>query len=455
MGSSNSKTHHQSDDQVRAIRRQIGKRSSVRFLQKADSQLLPSLSKPLSPQVRFPYMLTGPPRPLSSHPPTFPALSPSSTRTVLRAAEGTGATRTEKRTRAPSVLDQRSQATSVSFSSGIDSNSNNEPRCDHKANKHSTCSCHDTSLLRTPSLSDGSSAPEHFDIHDLETDADISLVEYECSEADTPVAKPSARAVTPVLRMFTPLPHDSPTRYGFDRALAVAQAEALEIAQIRGLTGPELFRVSNILRFVHARLTHSQRTADRYHSLEIEELPKAQVPPSTKPRKPRTAGCIPCRTYRPQRSKLSPTELFRRTQSAHHHLPKPQQKESDPRLLRLLRRAWPNNLFRDNPSAPPGVRVALAAPLTPIQSECHNHHSNWRHVSNIPVAVECGVCLRASNFPGDKSGSWLCDYCALRVCSECKAIFDTSGTTAMMARFADGSNTVEGRKAKANRTVPA
>lgn len=155
----------------------------------------------------------------------------------------------------------------------------------------------------------------------------------------------------------------------------------------------------------------------------------------------------PNQVYRPSRSKYPPAEVFRRIQLKHHPLPPPRAREPSPRTSRLLRRPWPHNLMRDNVATSHSVRYALALPLTDAQRFCHGRHAKWTELNSFMHAVECGICLCASDCTSDTAAIHMCEYCTLTICAECKAVHDLKGIRALMSRYSDGANTVEARKA--------
>ena len=155
----------------------------------------------------------------------------------------------------------------------------------------------------------------------------------------------------------------------------------------------------------------------------------------------------PARIYFPVRSKYSPAELFHRTlQRPHAHSTPRKEIEGDPRTLRLLRRSYPASLFRDISGSNANARsVALALPLLQSQKKCPGAHAVWLEGSNYMTAVECGICLCAGDCQNDTAVFWTCEACVLRICAECRSVFEANGAPALMRRYKDGLRTAEMR----------
>ncbi|KAF2154799.1 hypothetical protein K461DRAFT_291712 [Myriangium duriaei CBS 260.36] len=449
MGTSHSKSHSQNDDQVKAVRRQIGKRSSINFLQRLESRPLPPRPVSFAARTTEPdaeLLFQAPLRPLTSHPMTqpssFPALSPSSTATVVRAKDYLSPELAEDLVEVPKseltaehLGDQEDhvsetsvdkvpvQTTAPNYQSDGDDSSNGS---------HENYSV----PLETPQLSDGSTTDEPQEIHESDPMLEDPFDDNEGSEPGTPVARALVVPLTPVLRMPTPLAQDSPTRYGFNEAMETARvAVTREMHKKRASTGPELFRQALDL----------QISSGFVNSI----VEPATIPMPAK--KPVAVDAVPCRVYRPPRSRYPPSEIFRRAQLKYHPLPPPRAKEFSPRTARLLRRGWPQNLVRDDITPVQNVRYALALPLTHTQRFCPGGHGSWHETSNFLYPVECAICLCASDCPTDTAVSWMCELCHVRICAECRAVFDSAGIVGLMDRFADGSDTIEAKKAKMNR----
>jgi len=187
-----------------------------------------------------------------------------------------------------------------------------------------------------------------------------------------------------------------------------------------------------------------QKSSD-YRNMPVQPQEIATLPKSSK------TQANPGKIYRPKRKNISPGEILSRSRKKHHlHVMTPN-KISDARITRLLRRPWPNNLTRDEVTPGQNVHYALAQPLTRSQRFCPRRHTVWQESCSLLHSVECGICLCASDCKTDSANSWTCEYCLLRVCSECKAVFDKEGIRALMNRYADGSKTAEAKKAKAHR----
>lgn len=146
--------------------------------------------------------------------------------------------------------------------------------------------------------------------------------------------------------------------------------------------------------------------------------------------------------------KLTPKEFF--TKSLYHrqrrrHDSPPENIRNDPRTARLLRKPFPDNLVRDNKIPTDPTRTGLARPLLASQKECRNGHAHWHESSNDISPVECGICLCAGDCLTDTAVFYICEGCALRVCTECKGFHDTGGMRALRGRYKDGSRTIEAR----------
>ncbi|GAM85865.1 hypothetical protein ANO11243_038740 [Dothideomycetidae sp. 11243] len=443
MGSGHSKSRTPHEDETQAIRRQIGKRSSVNFLQKLESRPLPPRPVSFAAKVRDPepeLLMGNTPRPLSSYPLSFPALSPSSTATVVRASEPTATSFGHQLAEDPSTEAEhhhhsRHGSSVASVSPELTSQSSFNETLQNIEHLRDGREKSDKVDIKTPQLSDGSTADEFEELQEPDTVSEGFMDEYDESEPGTPVAMPRT-LLTPVLRMPTPLAHDSPTRYGFDEAMENARvAVSREIQKKRAATGPELFRQALELQISTGYVNQPPQQAAVRSSVE----------------KRFATDAAPCRVYRPPRSKYPPSEVFRRALSRQHPLPPPRGMEPSARTTRLLRRAWPGNLFRDDLTPTQRNRCALALPLSSTQKNCPGNHGKWYETSNLLHPVECAICLCASDCPSDTAVSWMCEYCAIRICAECRAVLDASGMPRLMSRFEDGSKTVEAKKAKMNR----
>ena len=149
-----------------------------------------------------------------------------------------------------------------------------------------------------------------------------------------------------------------------------------------------------------------------------------------------------CTPYTPPQSNLSPVEAFRRARLAHHPHSIETNENDKPQVARLLRTAYPHNLFRDpDPSSTPGrkTHVALALPVTRSQRECCKHHEKLFVSYQGSAPVECGVCACAGDCDEDEDGDvfYMCEYCALRMCCECEKYCREHGMAALNARSKD------------------
>ncbi|TKX27323.1 hypothetical protein C1H76_0160 [Elsinoe australis] len=436
MGSGSSKTQAHHDENVRSVRKQIGKRSSVNFLQRLDtrplhthqaSPSLPPRISELSERVIHPL-----PQPLSSHP---PALSPSSSTTIK-----TPTTRTLAAFQDPSP-DEDLPSLHSNSSSSFDKDPAapvasvpGEPsspsakslpsveQSSPSSGKHST----ETASLpvTTPQLSsDDSNDSAQQDLDNAD----------DGSDPETPLAPPPPISSAPMLRVPTPLAQDSPIRYGLEEAMeTVRVAVTREIQKKRATTGPELFRQALELQIATNFTNHPPQPKSPPRRNTISEYPSRSI-----------------RIYRP-RIKYSPAELFRRTLAKQHMLPPPRGKDPSPRTVRLLRRPYPFNLVRDDPAhGSANIRYALAPPISASQRSCHTHHPKWYEASNLMHPVECAICLYAGDCESDTKVAWMCGFCALRICAECRSVFDEKGMKGLMKRERDGGRTVEARRGRA------
>jgi len=178
-------------------------------------------------------------------------------------------------------------------------------------------------------------------------------------------------------------------------------------------------------------------------STSTPNLPMSTTPavaPKPKLDRPNTAFREPYTPVMDRRESAS--EVFQRAINcnARHNLSSAM---SDPRTARLTRMPYPDCLFRNEPCS----NVALALPILPSQLSCHGKHSVW-HISlstsmSSPVPVECNVCLCAGDCGTAAEDFWTCGFCSLRVCSECRLVFETRGREGLMRRIIDGSESEE------------
>ncbi|PNS15278.1 Ubiquitin carboxyl-terminal hydrolase 45 [Sphaceloma murrayae] len=444
MGLSSSKAHSEHDENVKSVRKQIGKRSSVNFLQRLDSRPLqvhrPTSSlPPRAPDLS--YRLDQPlPQPLSSHP---PPLSPSSSTTIqapvvrtltafeeaipsddeddLESLHSTRSSVTEQESAECDNASQRKQT--LKSADEADTEKSSEPHIviDSDVQHAGT----DGTPVITPQLSsDGSQEESAVDSTD----------EEELSDPETPLAPPLPFSFAPMLRVPTPLAQDSPTRYGFEEAMETARvAVTREIQKKRATTGPELFRQALDL-LVSTNYTNAVP--------QPKPLPCRQASNEYPSRS--------LRIYRP-RNKYPPAEMFRRTLVKQHMLPPPRGKDPSSRIVRLLRRPYPLNLVRDSPIPGTGIHYALSDVINPAQRHCHTGHAKWYETNQMLHPAECAVCLCAGDCEHDSKVGWMCGFCGLRVCGECRARFAEKGMRGLMARERDGSKTVEARRGKTGR----
>ncbi|KAG8627145.1 hypothetical protein KVT40_004628 [Elsinoe batatas] len=456
MGSGSSKARSEQDDHTKPFRRQIGKRSSINFLQRLDNRPVYTHRPPSSSPTKvasLPQRLSFPlPQPLSSHP---PPLSPSSSTTirpppVIRTltafqdpissddesgSEHSGSSGCSARTETPSVpprVPEKESTTVVPVrgpSHGTSSDSSAEDLEEALPLSGAGSSESDSVPATTPQLSsDGNS---------LQASALTTESGSHVGPA-TPVVPPQAVA-TPLLRAPTPLTQDSPTRYGLEEAMEIARVAVMrEVQKKRATTGPELFR----------------------QALQVQVSTNfANNPPQPRP-KPRVQAAAEhpnrsLRIYRP-RSKCNPSDLFQRTLGKQHPLPPPRGKDPSPRLIRLSRRPYPPNLLRDGPSptsthpAVANIRYALAPPLLAPQRSCYLHHASWHEASNLWHAIECAICLCAGDCTSDTKVMWICGFCAIRICAECREVFEEKGMKALMKRERSGAGTIEARRGRAS-----
>ncbi|KAF2225167.1 hypothetical protein BDZ85DRAFT_89489 [Elsinoe ampelina] len=456
MGSGSSKAQSEQDDHTKSFRRQIGKRSSINFLQRLDNRPVythrPTSSSPTK-ITSLPQRLSFPlPQPLSSHP---PPLSPSYSTTIRpppvtrtftafqdpissedesdseQSTSSGSSTRTETPS-APPPVPEKENITVIPVadpSHDVSSDSSGEDPEEPIPFSVAGSSEFDSVPASTPQLSS--------DDHSLQASALTTESGSHVGPA-TPLIPPQS-AVTPLLRAPTPLTQDSPTRYGLEEAMEIARVTVTrEIQKKRATTGPELFRQALQLQ-VSTNFTNNPP----------QPRPRARI--HATPEHPNHS----LRIYRP-RSKYHPSDLFRRTLAKQHPLPPPRGKDPSPRLVRLSRRSYPLNLLRDEPSptsthpAVANIRYALAPPILASQRTCHLHHASWHEASNLWHAIECAVCLCAGDCMSDTKVMWICDFCAIRICAECREVFEEKGTKGLMKRERSGAGTIEGRRGRAS-----
>ena len=154
--------------------------------------------------------------------------------------------------------------------------------------------------------------------------------------------------------------------------------------------------------------------------------------------------------YKPHNAKnASPSELFHAVhRKKHSHTTTPH--TTDHRAIRLLRKSYPANLFRDSPNQ----QIALAMPLAPRHYNCPTAHKTWHQISAYVSPVECAICLCAGDCRGDGDAFWSCSSCCLRICDSCRTIHVHEGTKALTERYNDGEHTAEAKRAlKENESV--
>ncbi|KAF4554254.1 Hypothetical protein D9617_5g071310 [Elsinoe fawcettii] len=301
-------------------------------------------------------------------------------------------------------------------------------KTDHASVSDAHSSGEDSAPITTPQLSSDESSQN----------ASIKQDEgEENSDPETSMALPQT-TLTSFLRAPTPLVQDSPTRYGLEEAMETARvAVTREIQKKRAITGPELFRQALDLQ-ITTRYTNMQHQPKPVHHRVLPEYPNPSL-----------------RVYRP-RNKYSPAQLFRRTLAKQHPLPPPRGRDPSPRIFRLLRRPYPLNLIRDDATststhpAVANVRYALAPPILASQRFCHLHHAAWHELGNLWHAVECAICLCAGGCESDTKIMFMCDFCAIRICAECRQVFEEAGIMGLMKRERSGAATVEARRGRAN-----
>lgn len=150
----------------------------------------------------------------------------------------------------------------------------------------------------------------------------------------------------------------------------------------------------------------------------------------------------PPKPYTPVQSKCSPVELFRQARYRHHPHLNELSDEITPQVARLLRTSYPHNLFRDpDPSSTPGrrTRVAIALPIEPSQRECYGQHDKFFETCQSSTPVECAICACAGDCDEDEDGDvfWMCEWCALRICGQCKQRCQGQGAVALLASVQD------------------
>lgn len=149
----------------------------------------------------------------------------------------------------------------------------------------------------------------------------------------------------------------------------------------------------------------------------------------------------PEKPYRPT-SKLAPPQFFFQAKRVPHpHAPR-MIKSLDPRVQRLVQQRYPLNLIRESdPFGSQHSDIALAMPLTRAQAECHDQHKRWLSSDNTISPVECAVCLGPRDFTQDSVAGmyWMCEHCAVRICTGCKRACEEDGKLGMMKRYDDGS----------------
>ncbi|KAK6390012.1 hypothetical protein LTR65_006065 [Meristemomyces frigidus] len=258
-----------------------------------------------------------------------------------------------------------------------------------------------------------STSPYQATVDDADSDPD---------EAPPPVPAHRSSALSPTLPAPSPLPEDSPHKYGLrDRVdtpeLAQEEVPPPDINVMkarRRSSGLEIFNEAKSLQSAQSflnGLSTSRRRAESTHNRGTHESSRPQSRPGS--RAPST---------RPP----SAMHLHANTSNTHIHASAytPQPPHATPPAAAAAdldgRRLGHN--FK-----PTGFAYSRA--LNPTQLQCYRQHARLLRSKNRLAPVECAVCHM-----DDDQEHWTCSWCAVRMCRYCRKGFAEGGVMALRAR---------------------
>ncbi|GAB7358392.1 hypothetical protein MBLNU230_g2461t1 [Neophaeotheca triangularis] len=231
-------------------------------------------------------------------------------------------------------------------------------------------------------------------------------------------------ALSPTLPSPSPLPEDSPHKYGLRDRMdtpempePVQSAPDISIAKARRRSsGLEIFNDAKQLQsassFLNGLSTARRRAESRSNSHSNFTTRAASATDFTRP--------ASATFYNPPNN-TSQTSLLRArrhsTSQTHHTIYPPSSQSYSP----------PTTRHTGHNFKPSGF--AYAHSLTPQQNNCYTSHSNLRLSANKHAPVECAVCHM-----DDDREHWSCSWCALRMCGYCRRGFATGGLGGLRAR---------------------
>lgn len=249
--------------------------------------------------------------------------------------------------------------------------------------------------------------------------------EFKSETQDQPVqqkslpALPAKRdsALSPSIPAPSPLPEDSPHKYGLKDRMdtpEVIEPEMINVVKARRRSsGLDIFNVSHIVPDTRYKITDSLKEAKSLQSASsfLNGLSTSRRRAESTQRSTETSGWTSASydTTRPHSARVSSRPSSRPSSTI------------------------PLNTFsgerrRGHSFKPSGF--AYTRPLTMAQMKCYRNHVRLMKSGNKSAPVECSVC-----HIDDERDHFSCSWCALRMCRFCRQDFDERGITALKERI--------------------
>ncbi|KAK5133009.1 hypothetical protein LTR08_008296 [Meristemomyces frigidus] len=237
------------------------------------------------------------------------------------------------------------------------------------------------------------------------------------SDFDEPPAVPTHRssALSPTIPAPSPLPEDSPHKYGLRDRMdtpELVQEPPVDINIVkarRRSSGLEIFNEAKSLQSAQSFLNGLSSSRRRAESTNrTSESWQTNFTSSTS----RPASCLgsrPASSRAPSAMHLHNNNTAGRPGSSHDML---------------------DGRKRGHNFKPTGFAYSRA--LTFTQMKCYRSHSRLLRSKNKLAPVECAVCHM-----DDDQEHFTCSWCAMRMCRYCRKAFGEGGVTALRARIRD------------------
>ncbi|KAK6437106.1 hypothetical protein LTR95_006698 [Oleoguttula sp. CCFEE 5521] len=240
-------------------------------------------------------------------------------------------------------------------------------------------------------------------------------------------------ALSPTLPSPSPLPEDSPHKYGLRDCMDTPDGEVpppdIQVAKAkRRSSGLEIFNEARSLQSAASFLNGLSSARRR-----AESLTQLRNPTDSTSNSQPSASHLQC----PSQSHLAASTAHLPSQSTLNVasqstlcLPSqtPLNDNIDP-LLAAAADATQDTLSRALGHSTKSSGYTYARPLRITQLKCYRNHARLLPTSNKYAPVECAVCH--SDFEGE---GWSCAWCAVRMCGLCRREFGVHGEAGLRGR---------------------